>query len=70
MRSGKNVMIIGSVIVIFVILQAILILTSGKVNNPAEVAIEFTKRHISCWTGLRCQKTSAVKFLRMQGPIL
>ena len=45
MRSGKNVMIIGSVIVIFVILQAILILTSGKVNNPAEVAIEFTKAY-------------------------
>ena len=45
MRSGKNVMIIGSVIVVFVILQAILILTSGKVNNPAEVAIEFTKAY-------------------------
>jgi hypothetical protein len=45
MLSGKNLMIIGFVIVIFVILQAILILTSGKVNNPAEVAIEFTQAY-------------------------
>lgn len=45
MLSGKNVMIIGSVIVIFVILQTILILSGGKVNSPAQVAVEFTKAY-------------------------
>ncbi|NOQ20888.1 MAG: hypothetical protein GQ571_13095 [Desulfobacterales bacterium] len=45
MLSAKNVMIIGSVIVIFVILQTILILFSSKVNSPAEAAVEFTKAY-------------------------
>jgi hypothetical protein len=45
MLSGKNVMIVGSVIVIFVILQAILILSGGKVNSPAKTAVEFTKAY-------------------------
>ena len=45
MLSGKNVMIIGSVIVIFVILQTILILSGGKGNSPAEAAVQFTKAY-------------------------
>jgi len=45
MLSAKNVMIIGSVVVIFVILQAILILSGGKVSSPAQAAVEFTKAY-------------------------
>ena len=45
MLSGKNVMIIGSVVVIFVILQAILILSGGKASSPAQAAVEFTKAY-------------------------
>ena len=45
MLTAKNIMIFGSVIVIFVILQAILILSNGKVDSPAEAAVEFTKAY-------------------------
>jgi hypothetical protein len=45
MLSGKNVMIIGSVVVIFVILQAILILSGGQASSPAQAAVEFTKAY-------------------------
>jgi len=45
MLSAKNVMIIGSVVVIFVILQAILILSGVKVSSPAQAAVEFTKAY-------------------------
>ena len=45
MLSAKNVMILGSVIVRFVILQAILILSGGKVDSPAQTAVEFTKAY-------------------------
>lgn len=45
MLSGKNVMIIGTVIVIFVILQAILILSGGKMTSPAQAAVQFTKAY-------------------------
>ena len=45
MLSGKNVMIVGLVIVIFVILQAILILSGGKVDSPAQTAVKFTKAY-------------------------
>ncbi|MGD8882343.1 MAG: hypothetical protein PVI82_10665 [Desulfobacterales bacterium] len=44
MLTGKNIMIIGSVIVIAVILQVILI-SVGKVDSPAEAAVEFTKAY-------------------------
>jgi len=45
MLSAKNVIIIGSVVVIFVILQAILILSGGKESSPAQAAVEFTKAY-------------------------
>ena len=46
MLSGKNVMIIGSVVAIFVILQAILILSGGgNANSPAQTAVQFTKAY-------------------------
>ena len=45
MLSGKNVMIIGFVVVIFVILQAALVLFSCQPSSPGEVALEFTKAY-------------------------
>ena len=44
MLTVKNMVIFGSVIVIAVILQVILILV-GKVDNPAEAAVDFTKAY-------------------------
>jgi hypothetical protein len=44
MLTGKNFMIVGFVVVVFVILQGILI-SVGKVDNPAEAAIDFTKAY-------------------------
>ena len=44
MLSGKNVMIVGFVVVVFVILQGILI-SIGKVDHPADAAIDFAKAY-------------------------
>jgi len=44
MLTVKNMMIFGSVIVIAVILQVILI-SVGKVDSPAEAAVDFTKAY-------------------------
>ena len=44
MLTAKNPMIVGFVIVVFVILQAILI-SVGEVDNPAEAAVDFTKAY-------------------------
>ena len=44
MLTGKNIMIVGFVVVVFVILQGILI-SVGKVDNPAEAAVDFTKAY-------------------------
>jgi hypothetical protein len=44
MLTGKNLMIIGFVVVVFVILQGLLI-SVGKVDSPAEAAIDFTKAY-------------------------
>ena len=44
MLTVKNMVIFGSVVVIAIILQVILIL-AGKVDNPAEVAVDFTKAY-------------------------
>ena len=44
MLTGKNIMIIGSVVVIFVILQVGLI-SVPRVDSPAEAAVEFTKAY-------------------------
>jgi hypothetical protein len=44
MLTVKNLMIFGSVIVIALILQLILIVV-GKVDNPAEAAVDFTKAY-------------------------
>jgi hypothetical protein len=44
MLTGKNLMIIGFVVVVFVILQGILI-SVGKVDNPVEAAVDFTKAY-------------------------
>ena len=43
MLTAKNIMIFGSVIVIFVILQAILILSNGKEILPDHLPIELRK---------------------------
>ena len=46
MLSGKNLMIIGFVVVVFVILQAMGILLSiGKADNPVAAAVDFTKAY-------------------------
>jgi hypothetical protein len=45
MLSVKNVIILGTVAVIFIILQAVLILSSVKLNDPADVAVDFTKAY-------------------------
>jgi hypothetical protein len=44
MLSGKNLMIVGFVVVVFVILQGILI-SIGKVDSPAAAAVDFTKAY-------------------------
>jgi hypothetical protein len=44
MLTGKNVMIVGLVAVVFVILQGILI-SVGKVDNPTEAAVDFIKAY-------------------------
>ena len=44
MLTGKNMVIFGSVIVIAVVLQVALI-SVGKVESPAEAAVEFTKAY-------------------------
>jgi len=44
MLTGKNIIIFGFVIVIAVVLQVILI-SVGKVDSPAEAAVEFTKAY-------------------------
>ena len=44
MLTAKNFMIVGFVVVVFVILQAILI-SVGEVDNPAEAAVDFTKAY-------------------------
>jgi uncharacterized membrane protein YvbJ len=44
MLSVKNIMVYGSVIVIAVILQVILILV-GEEDNPTEAAVDFTKAY-------------------------
>ena len=44
MLTGKNVMIFGFVVVVFVILQGVLI-SVGEVDNPAEAAVDFTKAY-------------------------
>lgn len=44
MLSGKNLMIVGFVVVVFVILQGILI-SIGKVDSPVEAAVDFTKAY-------------------------
>jgi hypothetical protein len=44
MLTVKNIVIFGSVVVIAVILQVILILV-GKVDNPVEAAVDFTKAY-------------------------
>ena len=44
MLSGKNLMIIGIVVVVFVIIQGILI-SIGKVDSPAAAAVDFAKAY-------------------------
>ena len=44
MLTGKNLMIIGFVVVVFVVLQGILI-AIGKADNPAEAAVDFTRAY-------------------------
>jgi hypothetical protein len=44
MLSGKNLAIIGIVVVVFVILQGILI-SIGKADNPATAAVDFAKAY-------------------------
>ena len=44
MLSGKNLSIVGFVVVVFVILQGILI-TTGKGDSPATAAVDFTKAY-------------------------
>jgi hypothetical protein len=44
MLTAKNLMIVGFVVVVFVILQAILI-SVGEADNPAEAAVDFTKAY-------------------------
>lgn len=44
MLSGKNLMIVGFVVGVFVILQGILI-SIGKVDSPVEAAVDFTKAY-------------------------
>ena len=44
MLSGKNLTIVGFVVVVFVILQGILI-SIGKVDSPATAAVDFAKAY-------------------------
>jgi hypothetical protein len=46
MLSGKNVMIIGFVVGVFVVLQGLLIgISVGKADSPVEAAVDFTKAY-------------------------
>jgi hypothetical protein len=45
MLTGKNSMIVGLVVVVFVILQVVLIAVDKEENNPAEAAVDFTKAY-------------------------
>jgi hypothetical protein len=46
MLTGKNLMIVGFVVVVFVVLQGIMILLSaGKPDSPVGVAVDFTKAY-------------------------
>jgi len=44
MLTGKNLKIIGFVVVVFVVLQGILI-AIGKADNPLEAAVDFTRAY-------------------------
>jgi len=44
MLTGKNIMIIGFVVGVFVVLQGLLIFV-GKVDSPVEAAVDFTKAY-------------------------
>lgn len=44
MVTGKNLMIVGAVVVVFVILQGILI-SIPQVENPSEAAVDFTRAY-------------------------
>ncbi len=44
MLSGKNLIIVGFVVAVFVILQGILI-SIGKVDSPVEAAVDFAKAY-------------------------
>ena len=44
MLTGKNVMIIGFVVGVFVVLQGLLIFV-GKVDSPVEAVVDFTKAY-------------------------
>jgi hypothetical protein len=44
MLTGKNLMIIGFVVVVFVVLQGILI-AIGKADSPVEAAVDFTRAY-------------------------
>ena len=44
MLTGKNLMIVGFVVVVFVILQGLLI-SVGKVDSPKEAAVDFAKAY-------------------------
>ena len=46
MLTGKNLMIIGFVVAVFVVLQGLLIgIGAGKVDSPTEAAVDFTKAY-------------------------
>jgi hypothetical protein len=46
MLTGKNFVIVGFVVAVFVILQGVLILTSaGKADNPVGAAVDFAKAY-------------------------
>ena len=46
MLTGKNVMIIGFVVGVFVVLQGLLIgISVGKAGSPVEAAVDFTKAY-------------------------
>ena len=46
MLTGKNLMIIGFVVGVFVVLQGLLIgISVGKAGNPVEAAVDFTKAY-------------------------
>ncbi|MEJ2223078.1 MAG: hypothetical protein P8X80_20015 [Desulfobacterales bacterium] len=46
MLTGKNVMIIGFVVAVFVVLQGLLVgVDMGKADSPVEAAVDFTKAY-------------------------